>query len=124
MGKFILTLAFLSCAVAKADASALDGWWSGTVTAPGGFSTNIALTLRGGHGRLTGFVMDDLFTSAITNGKVAGNELTFNVTYVRDALPCKARLVGSALDVTIVMLDADFHGTLKRLKDGEVAPVI
>ena len=101
----VLALAMLVVAFAGSAyaAAAIDGKWVGTLNGPEG-PIQAALELKSEGEKLTGTMnFASMGATALSNGKIAGNDLSFDLVLGDGAftLPFKGKLDGDKLALTI-----------------------
>ena len=80
MKKTFITTALLLCVVvAFAFFADLTGKWTGTLHAPDGNDYPLSYTFKVDADKLTGFGEGQNGKTDITNGKIAGNDFSFNI---------------------------------------------
>jgi len=112
-------IALLASAALAADVS---GKWKAEFKTPDGqiFETNFDFQVSGGT--LTGTVSSPMGESAITEGKVSGDEIAFVVVRKRDdnefKMNYKGKVSGDEMKLTITMaqMDRTFEMTATRVK--------
>jgi hypothetical protein len=115
--KIFTTLALVCCImVCFAIAADLAGKWSGTVKTPDGNEFPLTYTFKTDSGKLTGSVQSPQGEVTITEGKLSGNDFSFNVSANGMDIKHTGKFYPEADSVG---LDIDFggqkmHTTLKR----------
>lgn len=116
--KNILVFSFLFC-VTYALAADITGRWSGKVD-----EADIALDLRVDGKKIVGSVTTPYGTSAIVDGRINGDAFSFSVVNDGNLVTYKGAIAGESLTLTVTFGGRERKGTLTRLKQGEVAPVM
>ncbi len=118
--KIFSTLALVCCImVCFAIAAGLAGKWSGSVKTPDGNEFPLTYTFKTDSGKLTGMVQTPQGEVNLSDGKLNGNDFSFNVS----ANGMDIKHTGKFYpDADSVALDIDFggqkmHATLKRAAD-------
>jgi hypothetical protein len=96
----LLVLCFVGAAFAAA--AGIDGKWTGQVVGPTG-PASIALDLTAADGVLTGSASLFGMTTPVSNGKIAGSDVSFDLVLGGGAftLPFKGKVEGETLTLSI-----------------------
>ena len=115
----IRTLALmLLLAAAPAFAADIDGKWTGSLDGPGG-PLQVNYTFKADGDKLTGATTGPNGDVPITNGKITGNKLSFQLTLDFGAGPTTFDITGEVSSPTELKLHWEFMGmptdlTLKK----------
>ncbi|WP_034256989.1 hypothetical protein [Adhaeribacter aquaticus] len=113
MIKKVLFSALLVCTLLSyCFAAALDGKWKGAF-GDGQFEITLDLKVQGN--KLTGTITSPRGENPITDGKVTGNEFTFNRTFNENTIVYKGKLNGDKIDLTVNFQGNDMSATLTRV---------
>ncbi|RKR83723.1 hypothetical protein BDD43_3937 [Mucilaginibacter gracilis] len=114
--RIFTTVAFVCCfTICLAVVADLSGKWTGSLKTPNGdFALNYNFTLSGD--KVTGTAETPQGTINITDGKVTGNDFTFNVDVNGMPVPntCKYYPEGDTISLTLDYSGYKMHSTLKR----------
>lgn len=118
--KNTLLALFMMMGVHIVPAADITGRWSGKV----GDNMEIALDLQVDGKRLLGTITTARRTDAIVDGKINGNNFSFNTIDDGKLAPFKGVIAGERLELTATFQGKEYKGTLTKLKDNEFAPVV
>jgi len=108
MRQLILAAAILIFAVPAAAAD-VDGTWTGTVSTPGG-DFPVSFTFKADGAKLTGSTLGpDGGAIAIQNGKVDGDNISFDITFDFGGMPATFSYKG-VVSAEQIKLSSDFGG--------------
>jgi ferric enterobactin receptor len=94
---------------ASAEPADVNGNWSGTL---GRF--DITLKLKADGNQLSGTVVTPRGESTISDGRINGNEISFNLSFGPNTIPYKGRVNGDKMTVLTNFMGQDVEGTLNR----------
>lgn len=97
--------------------SELDGKWTGAMTAPDGNQYPLNFTFRVDGGKLTGTSASPNGDVAIEDGKINGDDFTFNVDVGGVKVICIGKLHDHVCDVNLDYQGFKFSTTLKKVAD-------
>ena len=106
--------------VGFASAQNASGRWSGRV----GNNMDLALDLRADGKKLMGSVTTLYRTDPVTDGKISGDNFTFNIINDGTVIPYKGKVSGESMELTVTWQGKEHSGKLTKLKAGEVAPLM
>jgi outer membrane receptor protein involved in Fe transport len=86
-----------------------NGTWSGTL---GRF--DLTLNLKADGEKLTGTVTTPRGETAISDGRINGNEISFSLSFGPNTMPYKGRVVGDKLYLSSNFMGQDVEGTMER----------
>ncbi len=114
-------------AVRAHAATDVTGTWTGSIAAPdGNGSFNLTFTFKQDGSALTGTVTGGQGEPlAITNGKVDGDKISFNVSFNNTTITHDGTVNGDEIKLTTKSSDGNFPGstlTLKRVKPDTKPP--
>jgi hypothetical protein len=113
----------MALTVTAARAADVTGSWTAEMTTPDGNSFQLAFTFKQDGDKLTGTVQGPGDPIDISNGKVDGNKISFDVSFNGMTISHEGTVndAGDEIDMTTKSDSADFPGgkmTLKRAKAG------
>jgi hypothetical protein len=76
----------------------------------------MTLTLKAEGDQLTGSMMTPMGANPIADGKITGNEFTFNLSMFGNTVPHKGKIEGDTLTLTSNFQGQDRVATLTRAK--------
>lgn len=94
-----------------AESSSLTGRWQGKMG-----ERDLTLDLVADGTTLTGFVQTPMGQLPISDGVITGDELSFNVSFGRNAVPYKGTKEGDKLNLTVNFQGRVMEGTLVRVQ--------
>jgi hypothetical protein len=103
-----LFFAFLSVTIALA--APIDGQWVGKI----GDDYALTLNLKSDGDKLTGTIGNADGALPISDGKISGNDFSFNSTYNNTVIPIKGKLEGDKIYISVNFNGNDITGTLTR----------
>ncbi|WP_462266417.1 hypothetical protein [Mucilaginibacter sp.] len=110
--RLLFALLFISSlGVAIAAVADLTGKWTGSVSAPDGGNYGLTYNLKAEGAKLTGTVETPVGTAPITDGKISGNDFSFNVSLNGTDVPNKGKYYTDSIGV-----DIDYSGTIMHAK--------
>lgn len=119
--KFFYSAALSACFIFLLSiTSALDGRWTGIVNTPDGNSLDVVYNFKTNGDTLTGTAQSPAGEVSIDNGKVSGNNFSFDVTVDGNVYPHKGILYTDSCGI-----DIDFgagttvHTTIVRDTTGQ-----
>ena len=118
--KLLLSAALVCCfvVVIAAVIGNMSGKWTGNLKTPDGNDTQFIYILTADGSNLTGSAQAVGDPKKINDGKIDGNDLTFNITDDdgKTIIPHKGKYYaqGDSLGMSFVYENATFHLTLKR----------
>lgn len=105
--------AFLICLAVAAD---LTGKWSGAIKTPNGdFPVNYTFKVDGET--LTGAATSAQGAIPITEGKISGNNFTFNLDFNGTTLKNVGKFYGDSITIDVEFQGTNMHGMLKRVEE-------
>ena len=125
MKKFLCVCAVLMMAFTAASAFAADftGTWTGNMAGPNGDGFQITFTFKQDGAKLTGTVTGPQGDPmAISDGKVDGDKLSFNVSFNGMTIKHEGVVTGDTIKLTTKTDSGDFPGgemTLTRTKTSQ-----
>lgn len=116
MKKTLLFLLLLAGALGSAVAAiaALDGKWSGTLKGPDGNDYNLSYTFKTEGDKLTGTAETPFGSTPIQNGKISGNDFSFDTNLGGTDVPHKGKIYTDSLGVDLTYNSMPLHVTLKK----------
>jgi len=84
------------------NASPIDGKWKASMEGPQG-AMELIFTFKVDGNKLTGTVTTPMGESELKNGKVNGNEFSFDVDMRDDLIPHKCKLEGDVIKMKVEM---------------------
>ncbi|WP_224999094.1 TonB-dependent receptor domain-containing protein [Cesiribacter sp. SM1] len=93
------------------NAENINGRWQGTVG-----QLELTLDLQANGETLTGTVQTPMGGQAISDGKIQGNEISFNISVRGDVVPYKGSLEGDKLNISVNFQGRDISGTLQKVQ--------
>lgn len=113
--KFFYSAALSCCFIFLLSiAASLDGRWTGIVTTPDGNDLNVVYNFKTDGDALTGTAESPAGQVSIDNGKISGNNFSFDVTVDGVVYPHKGILYTDSCGVDIDFGDAIVHTTIVR----------
>lgn len=104
MKKAILTVLVALFAVIASNAEGIDGKWKAKMESQMG-SMELTFTFKVDGEKLTGSISTDMGDMDITNGKVTGNEFSFDIDMMGNPIPHKGKLEGDVIKLKAEMPD-------------------
>jgi len=118
--KLLITAVLLCCCTAVfAWFADLNGNWSGTVSTPDGQEFPLSYTFKVDGDKLTGSATNPQGTVDLTEGKVKGDSISFNLDAGGMSIPHTGKYfaAGDSVSLNIDYQGMKFHTTLKRAAD-------
>ena len=97
--KILATVSVILLASSLCFAGDLNGRWEGKVKVPDGEEMALALVLKVDGEKLTGTVESPMGELPITEGKINGDEISFNVKLGDDTITHQGKLAGDTLTI-------------------------
>jgi hypothetical protein len=96
-----MTASFLLilCTAGICLAGDFNGRWEGSVKTPDGQEFQLAFTFKVDGDTVTGTVGSQMGETPISNGKVKGDEITFDVEFGGNKITHQGKLEGDAIDM-------------------------
>ncbi|WP_229311673.1 3-keto-disaccharide hydrolase [Larkinella rosea] len=118
MKKTLFTSFFLALlSITISVAGPVDGKWIGKI----GDDYAITLNLKTEGDKLTGTIGNASGELPINEGKVNGNDFSFNSVYQNNTIPIKGRIEGDKMYITVSFNGNDLNGSLTREGGAETA---
>ena len=113
----------MALTVTTAQAADVTGSWTAEMTTPDGNSFQLAFTFKQDGEKLTGTVEGPGGPIDISNGKVDGNKLSFDVSFNGTTISHEGTVndAGDEIEMTTKSDSADFPGGKMTLKRAKVA---
>lgn len=102
MKKLILTAFIAVFAVFATHAEGISGKWKTSMESPQG-KMEMTFTFKVDGAKLTGSVSTPMGDVEISNGKVNGNEFSFDIEMMGNAMPHKGKLDGDVIKLKVEM---------------------
>ena len=102
MKKVLLTVFVALFAVLAANAEGISGKWKSSFEGPQG-SMELTFTFKVDGEKLTGSISSEMGDIEITNGKVNGNEFTYQIDAMGNVMTQKGKLDGEVIKITMEM---------------------
>ena len=118
--KLFITAALLCCFTAVfAFFADINGKWSGVLTTPDGNQFPLTYTFKADNDKLTGTAQNPEGTVDITDGKIKGDSLSFNIEANGAKIGHTGKFfsAGDSVSLNIDFNGMKFHTTLKRAVD-------
>jgi hypothetical protein len=109
----LLLFACLACFAAIAD---LNGKWSGAFKTPQG-DFPVTYTFKVDSGKLTGVAESDQGSIQITDGKINGNDFSFNLDLQGNIIKNVGKFYGDSVTIDVDFSGNNLHANLKRVED-------
>lgn len=103
------TIGTLAAAVAD-----LTGKWTGSVEGPDGNNYPLTYNFKAEGSKLTGTAETSFGTSEIQNGKIDGNDFSFNININGMDLPHKGKYYTDSVGLDVEYNGTPMHAMLKR----------
>jgi len=121
MKKVLLIAIIALFAVVKSNAQGVDGKWKTTFESPQG-SMELTFVFKAEGEKLTGKISSDMGEIEITNGKIKGNEFSYEIDAMGNPMTQKGKLENEVIKITMEMPDGGqgaeaFEMILKRVKE-------
>jgi hypothetical protein len=109
----LVLCSFLICLAVVAD---LTGKWSGAIKTPNG-DFPIKYTFKVEGDKLTGTADGADSSVPITEGKISGNNFTFNLDFNGTLLKNVGKFYGDSITIDVDYNGTNLHGMLKRVDE-------
>ncbi|MES2278795.1 MAG: glycoside hydrolase [Bacteroidota bacterium] len=109
----LVCCAFLICLAVVAD---LTGKWSGSLKTPNG-DFPIKYTFKVEGEKLSGSADNDQGSLPISDGKISGNNFTFNLDFNGTLLKNVGKFYGDSITIDVDYNGTSLHGMLKRVEE-------
>jgi len=96
-------------------AAEITGRWDGKISTGNG-ELHLSYTLKAEGDKLTGMLKTDDGETAIYEGKISGDDITFKLNYGDRVIPHQGKVVGDSLKMKITVGDQIIESTLARSK--------
>ena len=121
MKKLVLTVFIAVFAVMTSNAEGIGGKWKTSMESPQG-SMELTFVFKVDGAKLTGTVSSPMGDIEISNGKVNGNEFSFDIDVMGNTMPHKGKLDGEVIKLKVDMPDGGGMGspsemTLKKVNE-------
>ena len=121
MKKVLLTAAIALFAVISSNAEGISGKWKSTFEGPQG-SMELTFNFKVDGEKLTGTVSSEMGDMEITNGKVSGNEISFDVDAMGSSITHKGKLEDEVIKLKVEMPGGEqgpdgMEMTLKKVEE-------
>ena len=104
MKKVFLTVLVALFAIIASNAEGIDGKWKTKMESQMG-SMELTFTFKVDGEKLTGSISTEMGDMEITNGKVNGNEFSFDIDMMGNPIPHKGKLDGGVIKLKAEMPD-------------------
>jgi len=101
MKKWLFTFAIMILGTIVSMAQGIDGKWKASVETPNG-TMEMTYTFKVDGNALTGSISFEMGDMAITNGKVNGKEISFDIDFNGNAMPFKGTIDGDVIKIKMV----------------------
>lgn len=102
MKKLLLTVLVAVFAVMASHAEGISGKWKTSFESPQG-NMELTFTFKVDGDKLTGSITTPMGDTEISNGKVSGNELSFDIDMMGNTMPHKGNLEGDVIKLKMEM---------------------
>ena len=122
MKKLLFTVLIALFTVVVSNAEGIAGKWKSTFESPQG-SMELTFNFKVDGEKLTGTVSSEMGDMEITNGKVSGNEISFDVEAMGSPIKHKGKLDGDVIKLKVIMPEGGqgpeggIEMTLKKAKE-------
>ena len=121
MKKVLLTAIIALFAVISSNAEGISGKWKSTFEGPQG-SMELTFNFKVDGEKLTGTISSEMGDIEITNGKVKGNEFSYQIDAMGNLMTQKGKLDGEVIKISMEMPDGGqgpdgFEMVLKKVKE-------
>jgi hypothetical protein len=120
MKRKIFTTALLSCCfmvcLAAAVFADLNGKWTGNLTMADGNSFAVTYTFKVDGEKLTGTAESPQGDVTIEDGKIKGDDFSFNVNVNGMEIPHNGKVYADSVSMNLKISENNAHFTLKRVK--------
>jgi hypothetical protein len=117
MKRIFIPILLVFLFISFSEGADLTGIWSGKV----GDNLEVNLNLKADGKKLTGTINTAYGEEPITDGKINGNDFSFNVKANGGVIPYKGKRAGDKIEISLVYQGKEMKGTLTR-KTAEPAP--
>ncbi len=111
----VALLLISSIGIAIAAIADISGNWTGPLLTPDGKTAQLNYVFKADGTKLTGTGESVYGTGAVENGKIAGNEISFDFNLNGVNYPHKGKLYPDSIALAIDYSGTPLHVTLKRL---------
>jgi hypothetical protein len=101
MKKWLFTFSVMILGTLVSMAQGIDGKWKVSMEGPNG-KMELTYTFKVDGNVLTGSISSEMGDMAITNGKVNGKEITFDIDFNGNAMPFKGTIDGEVIKIKMV----------------------
>jgi len=98
MKKWLFTFAVMILGALGSMAQGIDGKWKASVETPNG-KMELTYTFKVAGNVVTGSMSTEMGDMTISNGKVNGKELTFDIDFNGNAMPFKGTIDGEVIKI-------------------------
>ncbi|WP_183577540.1 hypothetical protein HDF18_11055 [Mucilaginibacter sp. X5P1] len=95
----------------------LNGNWKGLLVLNDGTEVPLNYKLKADGDKLTGDVETNTGDLPITDGKIKGDSIMFNVTYNGSSIPNKGKCYTDSIGMSITIGEDVYHVTTKKVTD-------
>jgi len=113
----LITLMMLTGIVVCVAAINLNGNWKGLLVLNDGTQIPLVYKLKADGDKLTGNVESSVGELPITDGKIKGDSVMFNVTYNGSDIPNKGKCYADSIGLTLTIGADVYHVTTKKVTD-------
>ena len=116
MKRTILTVLVAMFAVVAANAQKIDGKWKTSIETPEG-AMELIYTFKTDGEKLTGSIATDFGDMAFSNGKVSGNEISYVLDMMGNAITQTGKIEGDVIKIAMDSFDGGkIEMTLKKVE--------
>jgi hypothetical protein len=101
MKKWLFTFAVMILGTLVGMAQGIDGKWKVSMEGPNG-KMELTYTFKVDGNVLTGSISSEMGDMAISNGKVNGKEISFDIDFNGNAMPFKGTIDGEVIKIKMV----------------------
>jgi hypothetical protein len=119
MKRCVLTLGLMLIVAGLAFGADIDGKWTGKIAGQDGNDMVINYTFKADGAKLTGTTMPpgpDAKETAIQDGKIDGNNISFAIAFGEMKMEMKGVLSGDTLKISMDMMGTPMEFTLNKVK--------
>ncbi len=113
--KTVLSLCVILLSLTAVIASPVDGKWKATVEGPEG-EMELQYVFKSDGEKLTGSLVTPMGELEIQNGKINGNEFSFDLDMMGNVMPVKGKVVGDKLELTMEGVPGDGKTILEKVE--------
>ena len=113
----LITLMMLAGFAVCLAAVNLNGNWKGLLVLNDGTEIPLIYKLKADGDKLTGDVETNTGVLPITDGKIKGDSVMFNVTYNGSSIPNKGKCYTDSIGMSITIGEDVYHVTTKKVTD-------